>query len=425
MVIMIVTAVVMVLGATVAVFYSRWVKKPELPSAVSGMESRAPDDELDIDAVEPKVSGERRSKEIYTILVVGTDTTSSSTDTMMLVTYDVTNQRSTVMSIPRDTLVNVNSGNRNGTMLNSIYNLYGRDERGMEALTREVSELVGFTPDFKVFIDWELVGEMVDAIGGVEYDVPYHMEYFDPYQDLNIYIEKGLQVLDGAHAMQLVRWRHNNAGVTGGGDGSDINRLKVQQGFLKAVLKKTLRIQNVVRIGQLAELFGKRVDSDLTIENLFWFGSKAIFGGLNADNVEFVTMPHLGISNGQSRFYGRVFPDQIDLLELINESLNPFVDEVTIRELDLIRRNANDTLSSTTGVLADPRWGQPAQTVNTPAPGNNRPIQSMPVTSEPPVVSELPTSQSPGTEPLPTTSEPIQESDVVPERPEDGQESES
>lgn len=286
-----------------------------------------------------KVSGERKSKDFYTILVVGTDVASWSTDTMMLVSYDVTNQRATVMSIPRDTLISA-FGTEKSTRLNTVYAAYGGGERGMSALTAEVSELVGFVPDYRIFISWELVGQMVDAIGGVQYDVPFHMEYDDPAQDLHIYIEKGPQRLNGEQAMQLVRWRKNNAGVQGGGDGSDLTRLRVQQGFLKEVLRQTLQIQNVTRINELAKLFSEHVESDLSFENLLWFATQAIFNGLKVDSVEFITMPLLA-------HYPNVYPDQTKLLELINTKLSPFQMEVTVYQLDLIYFDENGVMCST------------------------------------------------------------------------------
>ncbi len=364
MAVMIVVAVLMVIAAAVAVLYNRWVKKPSLPagedpsaSDASGVrpgadEALNPDvsDDPDIDPVEPKVSGERKSDDFYTVLVFGADVTSGLTDTIMLASYDITNQNATVMSIPRDTLVNVRS--RSSKSINAVYSNNGKGESGLKALVGEVSELVGFTPDFYVMIDWELVGLMVDAIGGVDYDIPWHMGYDDPYQDLHIHFEAGLQHLDGEDAMNLVRWRKNNDGTKTEGGGGDTSRLDVQHDFLKAVLKQTLQLTNVTKIRQLAALFGENVESDLTIENLLWFASQAIFGGLNVDDVQFVTMPYYGVSSGV--YKDRIYPNQRQLLALINESLNPFVEEVTIKQLDLIRVSSDgNTLSSSTGKLAD------------------------------------------------------------------------
>ncbi len=361
MVVMIVLAVIMVLIAAAAVLYSRWVRKPTLPSADDepSISADAPTadpsvsgDDLDLDSVQPKVGGTRKSKDYYTILVFGADETSGLTDSIMLVSYDVTNQKATVMSIPRDTLVNVRSSYKS---INGVYKLNGRGEKGIKALKNEVSDLVGFTPDYYVMIDWSIVGKMVDAIGGVYFDVPWDMWYSDPYQDLYIDLKEGYQLLDGDKAMQLVRWRKNmdpkTYKILSDHSSGDVGRLKIQQGFLKAVLKQTLQLKNVTKISQLAQLFGENVTSDLSIENLFWFGSQAILGGLNADNVTFTTMPYY--NGGYGEYTAKVYPNRKDLLTLINESLNPFVEEVTIKELDLISVNKNGTLSASSGKLAD------------------------------------------------------------------------
>ena len=442
MIIMIVLAVIMVLAAAAVLLYNRWVRKPTLPPGPG--ETRDPSATLapgeteyipDIDAVQPKVSGARKSKDIYTIFVFGADVASGSTDTMMLVTYDVTNQRAAVMSLPRDTLINVRWSNK---QLNAVYNLYRDSAEGLEALKSEVSELVGFTPDYYVKIDWELVGEMVDAIGGVWFDNPYNMRYDDPYQNLFINQPQGYRKLTGDDAMQVVRWRHNgvdpNTGTyyPGGGDGSDLSRLQVQQAFLKAVLKQTLQIQNVTRISQLADLFGRRVESDLSVENLFWFGSQAIFGGLGVDDVEFLTMPIVGVYQGEHK--NRVYPNETELLKVINEKLNPYVEEVTIRQLDLIRVSADgNTLSSSTGVLADPSAGYRPASVNpsprpSAGPSSSTPPHSQPPESDPPresgpvetvpprqtdPVETAPPQQTETVEPPPATEPPAVDPTVV------------
>lgn len=404
MIIMIVIAVVMVIAAAVLLVYTRWVKKPTLPPA-PGESSKveesvdpdadpSPEETLDFDAVQPKVSGARKSKEIYTFFVVGKDIASNSTDTMMVGTYDIINQKATVMSLPRDTLVNVRSGSIY-TRLNSIYSMYGSGERGREALLREVSELVGFAPDYYVEIDWELVGEMVDAIGGVWFDNPYHMEYYDPYQDLNIYQEKGYRQIFGDDAMQIVRWRHNNKGVSGGGDGSDLNRLRVQHDFLKAVLKQTLQIKNITRIGRLAELFGNRVESNLSVENMFWFAQEAIVGGLQVEDVQFITMPYYGFKN----IY--VYPNQSELLTVINEQLNPYVEQVTIRQLDLISANKDGSLRSSTGRLADPSAAIP------PVKATPKPEETDPLESGGPNESSAPNESGEPTGSAPVTTDPV------------------
>ena len=375
MTVAIIVATIMVLLATLAVIFARWTQKPELPPQPTASSPPVADTMFvptpTPSTTQPKVSGERKSKSIYTILVAGTDTTSNKTDTMMLVTYDVTNQQVIVMSIPRDTLVNVKS-NSIYTRLNTVYSLYGMGENGTNALMQEVSKIVGFMPDYHIFINWELVGKMVDALGGVWYDIPYNMDYDDPYQGLSIHFTAGYQHLTGEEAMQIVRWRHNNkwSPYKGEGDGSDLTRLRIQQGFLTAVLEQALQIQNVTKISQLTNLFNENVTSNLTAENMLWFASQAIFGGLSMDNVEFKTMPYHGFLN----LY--VYPNADKLLPLINDKINPYVEDITIKQLDLIIGNSDGSLSSSTGKLADPRAGYPQ--ISTPAPTTSIPVSPAP-----------------------------------------------
>lgn len=417
MIVMIVAAVIMVLAAAAVLLYRRWVQKPVLPPGPnqsapvqSGGLPTDPSAEptLNFDAVQPKVGGERKSQDIYTVLIFGSDVASGLTDTMMVATYDVTNQKATVMSLPRDTIVN-NTGHRiPDKKLNAVYNLWGRGEDGVAALKNEVSELVGFVPDYYVQIDWELVGEMVEAIGGVWYEVPFLMVYNDPFQDLYIYQEAGYRQLSGDDAMQIVRWRKNDPGFPDPGDRSDLYRLQVQHSFLKAVLKQTLQIKNVTRIGQLAELFGNRVDSDLSVENIFWFAQEAIIGGLQVDDVEFCTMPIANGSYYQAKYdetYQFVYPIQSQLLPLINEKLNPFVEQVTIRQLDLMSVAPDGSLRSSTGRLADPSVGV-VQVKPTDPPEESDPLESDPLESGEPGESDPAASD-------PMTSDPVA-SDPVP-----------
>ena len=106
------------------------------------------------DGIRPRGGdGERKSEDYWTVLILGRDTGGGGlTDTMLLASYDVTNQKATVMSIPRDTMVNVPWDVKK---LNSVYNGYGGGEKGMQHLYKEIAQLVGFEPDFQVVVEWE------------------------------------------------------------------------------------------------------------------------------------------------------------------------------------------------------------------------------------------------------------------------------
>ena len=321
------------------------------------------EEELDYgDGVRPRSDGERKSEDYYTVLILGRDTGGGgNTDTMLLASYDVTNQKATVMSIPRDTMVNVGWDVKK---INSVYNSYGGGEKGIKALYQEIAQLVGFEPDYQVVVEWEAVGEIVDAMGGVYFDVPRDMDYEDPYQDLSIHISKGYQKLNGEKAMGVVRFRDGKNGYANG----DIGRIETQQAFLKAVIEQMLQIQNVTKISQFAKVFQENVTTDLSFQNILWFAQQAIFGGLKVENVNFVTMPYKGVS-AWSRSYGQnlsyVVPVADELLELVNNDLSPFKEVFTLSDLDIMYVNSDGSIGSTTGHVEDSKAAKPPVKTNT------------------------------------------------------------
>ena len=333
------------------------IRAPQLPN--KGDAQKDPNqtqvDEIDYgDGVRPRADGERKSKDFYTVLVLGRDTGGGgNTDTMLLASYDVTNQKATVMSIPRDTMVNVPWDVKR---INSVYNYYGGGEKGIKALYKEISQLVGFEPDYQVIVEWDAVGAIVEAMGGVYYDVPRNMNYDDPYQDLHIHQTKGYRKLSGSDVMQVLRYRHDTDIHYGYPDG-DLGRIKTQQSLLKAMIEQLLQLKNVTKIGDFARAVKNNVTSDLTFEEMLWFGSQAVMGGLKVEDVNFVTMPNTALYV-YSRAYPRwpqnyVFPKAQELLNIVNNELSPFVEKFTMSDLDIMSLNSDGSLSSSTGHVED------------------------------------------------------------------------
>ena len=325
-------AAVLLVGVITVGGYLLKIRAPELPNKDNTQKdpNRPQVDEIDYgDGVRPRVSGERKSKDFYTVLVLGRDTGGGgNTDTMLLASYDVTNQKATVMSIPRDTMVNVPWDIKK---INSVYNYYGGGDKGIKALYKEISQLVGFEPDYQVVLEWDAVGEIVDAMGGVYYDVPRNMNYDDPYQDLHIHFKKGLQHLSGQQSMEVVRFRHNSDKDNPGyGGRQDIGRIGTQQAFLKTVAQKLMKIENVPA---MAETFLKYVKTDLTLGNLIWLANQALSMG-GTDAISFATLPGDGAGwyNGKS-FY-TLYPEQV--LEMTNSMLNPYVADITADEQNIL-----------------------------------------------------------------------------------------
>ena len=360
-----VAAVLAVVLVAVVACQSLFVR-PDLPG--TGLEDGAETEEIDWgEGNRPHSGGERKSEDYYTVLILGRDTGGGgNTDTMLLASYDVTNQKATVMSIPRDTMVNVPYDIKR---INAVYNYGGGEDEGIQYLYKEISQLVGFEPDYQVVVEWDAVGEIVDAMGGVWFDVPRNMNYDDPYQDLHIHQEKGYRLLSGDDAMQVLRYRHDNDMHYGYPDG-DLGRIKTQQAFLSAMVEQLLKLENVTKIRQFIQVFQDNVETDLSFQNILWFAKKAVFGGLSMENVEFVTMPNKNVS-AWSRTYqsyqSYVVPIADELLDLVNNQLSPYTEVFTLSDLDIMSVNSDGSISSSTGHVEDSRAARPPVKPTTPS----------------------------------------------------------
>ena len=359
--VLVVVAVVLAVALVAVVACQSLFVRPDLEKKPSKTEEQ---EQIDYGGGKPpRADGERKSEDFYTVLILGRDTGGGgNTDTMLLASYDVTNQKATVMSIPRDTMVNVSWDLKK---INSVYNMYGGGEKGIQHLYKEIAQLVGFEPDYQVVVEWEAVGEIVDAMGGVYFDVPRNMNYDDPTQDLHIHINKGYQLLNGEQAMGVIRYRHDNKvnGKTLGYVDGDIGRIATQQAFLKAVVEQLLQVKNLTKLNQFAKVFQNNVETDMSFTNILWFAQQAVFGGLSVENVNFVTMPGNYNASCWSREYGNmqsyVTPYADELLELVNNHLSPFKEVFTLSDLDIMSINADGSVSSTTGHVEDSMAAKP------------------------------------------------------------------
>ena len=244
--------------------YKCFSREPAVPRQETPRNTPEPEED---NAQEPGASAVKntapeRKERFHTILLGGLDDENGGSDTNLLVAVDAKNGRIDVVSLPRDTLLNVSWSVKK---LNNAYH-HGGFTQTME----EVSRLLGIPVDHYVTVDLQAFVELVDAINGVDFDIPVDMDYDDDWQDLHIHFPKGLRHLDGKEALQVVRWRQNNDGT--GYATADIGRIGTQQEFLKAVARQALQVSNWDKIRPMAEIFQKWVDTDLKLANLVWLG---------------------------------------------------------------------------------------------------------------------------------------------------------
>lgn len=267
-------------------------------------------------------TGKERREYCYTILVSGLDNDNGGSDTNILVRFDAKGKSIDLVSLPRDTLLN------HQWVSNKLNYAYAKG--GTELLRTEIENLLGIPVDFFVSVDLEAFIALVDQIGGVYFDIPVDMDYDDPYQDLHIHFTKGPRLLNGQEAMEVVRWRKNNDGT--GYAAADIGRIGTQQAFLKEAAKQLLQVGNVKEIPALAEIFFTYVKTDLTLGNLVWLGTEAL--GMGMECVRFHTLPGdgMGYYRGESVYE----VDPVAALALVNEALNPYMEDITAEDMDIL-----------------------------------------------------------------------------------------
>ena len=183
------------------------------------------------------------------------------TDTIMVAKYSPKTQQASLLSIPRDSFVGKSKEYASAyDKINAKYQISPQDT--IDA----VNDLTGLNLKYYVTVDTKALRDLVDAIGGVEFDVPIDMDYDDSSQDLEIHLKKGVQVLNGMQAEGVVRFRHNNDGTsypTEYGD-NDLGRMKTQRAFIETVIKQTLKASNITKINQLINIAKEEVETNLS-----------------------------------------------------------------------------------------------------------------------------------------------------------------
>ncbi|MBQ3405070.1 MAG: LCP family protein [Oscillospiraceae bacterium] len=343
--ILIVILVLLLLIAIAGVIFMKvYVKPPEVNNVIrpSSNASQSETGEEGETQAEEVITG--RDPDKYTFVVFGMDNGNGNTDTIMVATYDAGDGSLNIVSVPRDTMVNVPWQTKK---VNSIYANTG----GAEGFVKGLSDLLGYEVDFYVKIDLDAFVTLIDAIGGVYYDVPVNMNYEDPTQKLYIHINKGYQLLNGEDAMKVIRFRRYGNG--------DIGRINTQQDFLKTAAQQILENKKSINVSTYVNVFLNDVETDLTYGNLVWFGEQ--FLKMNKENINFYTLPgnygdHVR-HGGKDISYVTVYVDE--WLDMVNQYLNPFVEPIELENVNILTRNPNTgKLYATSGELAfSDGWG--------------------------------------------------------------------
>ncbi len=204
-------------------------------------------------------------------------------DTIMLVSLNIETKKVSMVSIPRDTYVPL-YGNRGKTKINacmyygSIYGSKDNDfDNGVDCLTQTVSALMGGVPiDYYVCIDMDVVVSVVNAVGGVEFDVPYNIYYKNKLK-----VKKGTQILNGSEFLSLARDRYTA--------GSDIDRTKMQQKMLKALFDQVKSSNKLMSLPAIYNSVKENLYTNMSFEQITSLAATA--KDIETDNLETYTFP--------------------------------------------------------------------------------------------------------------------------------------
>lgn len=317
---------VVLIGAVI--WYRNWAKAPDIGGGgLNDYDTPAPV-ETGETAVAPESDATHRDG-VYTFLISGIDVVGYHNDTNLVGMFDTVNNKLNIVSLPRDMLVNVKLNIKKINQPYAAAKNNGQD--ATKALLDTVADILGYQVDMYAFINIEAAAEIVDAIGGVYFDIPFDMDWDAPDQDLYIHIKAGPQTLNGENFVNAMRFRMSNDGSHTYA-GGDIERIQFQQQLLMALASQTLKLGNIGNIGEIYSAVMDNMETNVSIGNIVYLLQE--FMSLSSDDITFQTIPNRmdGMINGLNY----VMPLIDDWLVMLNDYLNPFDTEITESNINMI-----------------------------------------------------------------------------------------
>ena len=250
----------------------------------------------------------RKLEQPYQVLVMGVDRVldapagspesfNGRSDSMLLIRLDPALRSVKILSIPRDTQVPI--PDYGVTKINAA-NVYGGAELAQEVVSEKLN---GVQIDRYVRVDTQGLAALVDALGGIEVNVPKRMKYEDKTQKLKIDLYAGMQTLNGEQAEGFSRFRYDEEG--------DIGRIGRQQVVVKAIKAKIANPSVVLHLSDLLSAMQSHVDSDLSFDELTAIATFVMT--LKPDQIQTSSLQGRPSARDEFRFsYWIASPDDVD-----------------------------------------------------------------------------------------------------------------
>ncbi len=298
--------------------------------------------------VKSQSSSNKTLNEPFTMLIMGVDSNTNSLaksnsfngDTLMLITFNPNTMNATILSIPRDTRVPiVCTKSKAKNKINSAA-LYGAD-----CVMDTITNFTGIEIDYWVKVNFQGVISLVDALGGIDVDIPYafcESNSQRKFGNNTIYLEKGLQTLNGEQALAFARNRHTWPQYCGkkysNYTSNDFVRGQNQQQIVKAIVNKLKNIKSLSDIYDILDIVGDNIDTNIDKDTMitgFDTFKNIIFNSKNINSDDFIGTQRLYLSGYDNtingiyyfEYYQRSLKEIVDAMEINLELKEPEMDK--------------------------------------------------------------------------------------------------
>ena len=246
------------------------------------------------------------------------------TDTIILARIDPKSKKATLVSIPRDTRVEIEGHGQQ--KINAAYT-FG----GVSATISTVSKLAGVDITHFALVDMDGLAAVVDALGGIEVDVT--MEIDDEYTG---HLDAGLQTLDGQQALIYARSRHNYDKV---GDGDEY-RAANQRTVISAISNKLLA-SDVGTIANTVSMLSTYVQSDMNVADIVSL-AQTMKGMSTEEDLYSATMPNTPVYENEVWWTDVNWKEWNTMMQRVDEGLSPTEETVVDKSTGITLSNAGD-----------------------------------------------------------------------------------
>ncbi|WP_102344849.1 LCP family protein [Bacillus sp. Marseille-P3661] len=193
---------------------------------------------------------------------------STRTDAMILATFNEKEKSVKMVSIPRDSRVELVGRDR----MDKITHAHAFGD--IEMTVDTVEKLFDIPVDYYVRLNFDAFIKIIDALGGIQMDVPFEITEQNSHREKNaIHIAKGFQTLDGEEALAYARTRKYDG---------DVERGHRQQEILKAIINKGLSLRSVAKYDDVMKGIGDNLTTNMSFDDMLAFHDYA-YQGSNVD----------------------------------------------------------------------------------------------------------------------------------------------